>query len=213
MGPTTPRQVLSSHNKTTVAAAPSLNTIFYGPPGTGKTYTTVERCVEICDGRLPEDEGIRARYDELIREGRVQFVTFHQSFGYEEFVEGIRPKVKAGQISYEVEDGVLKRMAARTQADAPSFDTAWTTLLEHVQKPRVVSKKHGQKKYKLEPDEDGNEIAFASEDGTKRWCPREDARKVWNHFRGKDPQNVGRKEIANAGLSSHRRAPVPVDHL
>ena len=93
----------------------ALNTILYGPPGTGKTYATIRRCVEICDGEPPTDsEELRARYGVLMDEGRVEFVTFHQSYGYEEFVEGLRPvAADAGGMRLEVVDGVLKRIAAK----------------------------------------------------------------------------------------------------
>ena len=93
----------------------ALNTILYGPPGTGKTYATTRRCVEICDGKVPEDpEALRARYGELMDNGRIDFVTFHQSYGYEEFVEGLRPHTtnETGTgFRLEVFPGVLKRIA------------------------------------------------------------------------------------------------------
>ena len=91
----------------------ALNTILYGPPGTGKTFTTVRRCVEICDGNVPQDtEALRARYGALMDEGRVEFVTFHQSYGYEVFVEGLRPvAADSGGMRLEVKAGVLKRIA------------------------------------------------------------------------------------------------------
>ena len=98
----------------------ALNTILYGPPGTGKTYTTTRRSVEICDGdAAPQDAAaVRARYGELLEEGRIEFVTFHQSYGYEEFVEGLRPaaaKAQAGGMRLKVVDGVLKRIATRAR--------------------------------------------------------------------------------------------------
>ena len=93
----------------------TLNTIFYGPPGTGKTYATAQRCVEICDGTVPDDgsnEKIRKRYRELVTQGRVEFVTFHQSYGYEEFVEGLRPDTAKGAgFSLISTKGVLRRIA------------------------------------------------------------------------------------------------------
>ncbi|MXY55019.1 MAG: AAA domain-containing protein [Gammaproteobacteria bacterium] len=100
-----------------------LNTILFGPPGTGKTWRTVARSVEICDGAAPEGEELRVRYEELVAAGRIEFVTFHQSFGYEEFVEGIRPVVEDGEVAYRVQDGVLKRLAAaaRTRQRAEPF--------------------------------------------------------------------------------------------
>ena len=98
-------------------SAHALNTILYGPPGTGKTYTTVRRCVEICDGQAPQQgEELRARYGALMDEGRIEFVTFHQSYGYEEFVEGLRPRTsEAGGMHLAEVDGVLKRIAERAR--------------------------------------------------------------------------------------------------
>ena len=97
-----------------------LNTILYGPPGTGKTYATVRRCIEICDREAPHGaEELRARYGQLMDEGRIEFVTFHQSYGYEEFVEGIRPVDGAsdgGGMQLRVQPGVLKRIAERARS-------------------------------------------------------------------------------------------------
>ena len=101
----------------TLTPSHALNTILYGPPGTGKTYATVRRCVEICDCQPPEEpDELRARYDALMDEGRIEFVTFHQSYGYEEFVEGLRPvAADAGGMRLEVVEGVLKRIAERAR--------------------------------------------------------------------------------------------------
>ncbi len=109
------------------SSAPSktLNTILYGPPGTGKTYQTARHCVEICDRttRLPDDE-IRDLYRELVGGKRIEFITFHQSYGYEEFVEGLRPAPSEdgeGGLRLEATPGVLKRIAdlAREYQELP----------------------------------------------------------------------------------------------
>ena len=105
----------------------SLNQIIYGPPGTGKTYSTTWRAVSLADPEwyfeLEEQDlalddqrdVIKERYDELVSEQRIAFTTFHQSFAYEDFVEGIRAKTDddTKQISYDIEDGIFKQIADR----------------------------------------------------------------------------------------------------
>ena len=87
------------------------NIILQGAPGTGKTYNTAALALAICCEQIPEDHGeVMCRYEELQKEGRIGFVTFHQSMDYEDFVEGIKPKTENGMVSYEVEDGIFKRI-------------------------------------------------------------------------------------------------------
>ena len=97
------------------------NMILYGPPGTGKTYNSVHYAVAICDNRAIDDvkgqpyHEVLERYSELKEDGRIAFTTFHQSYGYEEFIEGIKPILDkdSGSIGYRIEDGVFKQFCKR----------------------------------------------------------------------------------------------------
>ncbi len=95
----------------------------YGPPGTGKTYQTVNHALSIIEQRgldelaLEERAALRERFEAHLQAGRVQFVTFHQSFTYEDFVEGIKPQTLDGNINYEIEDGIFKRIAQAAERD------------------------------------------------------------------------------------------------
>ena len=95
----------------------SKNLILYGPPGTGKTYKTAEITLKICgywkDDLLDDREELMKRYKALQEQGQVEFVTFHQSFSYEEFVEGIKATVVNDQVKYEVKDGVFKEICKK----------------------------------------------------------------------------------------------------
>lgn len=113
------------------------NLILYGPPGTGKTYMTRRKALEIIDpyqnwnDLSTKDQ--KARYTELVEDKKIAFVTFHQSFGYEEFVEGIRPIISdefQGNLSYEVKSGIFKEMCERAKTHikiTKRLDFDWKT--------------------------------------------------------------------------------------
>ena len=108
------------------------NIIFQGAPGTGKTYNTAALALAICGEQIPEEHGeVMRRYEELQKEGRIGFVTFHQSMDYEDFVEGIKPKTENGMVSYEVEDGIFK-LICRNATSERSVDPAVTITKETI---------------------------------------------------------------------------------
>lgn len=111
----------------------SKNTILYGPPGTGKTYSSILYAVGICDGKSVDELNgkkygeVLERFNELRDEGRIAFTTFHQSYGYEEFIEGIKPVVDESEdndrdISYVVADGLFKKFC--NSAEVPAGSTS-----------------------------------------------------------------------------------------
>ncbi|MUG45320.1 AAA family ATPase [Paenibacillus woosongensis] len=103
------------------------NIIMHGPPGTGKTYHTVLYAVSIIENKpidtiLAEAEAegyhpIKERFEAYKANGQIAFTTFHQSYGYEEFIEGIKPKmlsgeengIETGEVGYEISPGIFKR--------------------------------------------------------------------------------------------------------
>ncbi|ATA20569.1 5-methylcytosine-specific restriction protein B [Gibbsiella quercinecans] len=100
-----------------------LNQILFGPPGTGKTYATTEMAVKIADNAWYQQavqephgsdlrERVKERYQKLVEKQRIMFTTFHQSFSYEDFIEGIRATTdeSSGTLRYEVVDGIFKQL-------------------------------------------------------------------------------------------------------
>lgn len=99
-----------------------LNRILFGAAGTGKTYHTINHALSVIENKTlnileKEDRTeLKARFDEYKDLGRIEFVTFHQSFSYEDFVEGIRAETDdQGKLNYNVEPGVFKIVCERAK--------------------------------------------------------------------------------------------------
>ncbi len=90
----------------------SKNIIFRGAPGTGKSYLAKEIAADIISN------GYTNRYDDLTLEQKLQveFVQFHPSYDYSDFVEGLRPKMNDdGSMGFELQDGIFKRFVYRAR--------------------------------------------------------------------------------------------------
>lgn len=140
--------------ETKAKATEATNLILYGPPGTGKTYHTALEAVRLCLGDdvakslsgNDKRKALMTEYRRLAESGRIEFVTFHQSMSYEEFVEGLRPSTgdddgdgpEDGRVStgfrLKPHDGVFKRACARAERDVGEIDGA--NRLHR--KPRII---------------------------------------------------------------------------
>jgi 5-methylcytosine-specific restriction protein B len=120
-----------------ISTPSAINLILFGPPGTGKTYRSAWEAVRLCRGdqfaadlqASEKRDALMIEYRRLVAEGRIEFVTFHQSMSYEEFVEGLRPTtgedasdgpdeagVGAG-FRLTPQEGVFKRISERARLD------------------------------------------------------------------------------------------------
>lgn len=101
-----------------------LNLIVYGAPGTGKTYNSINYAVNIINGEKFDNEinnmsrsEIVKSYKEYVNSGQILFTTFHQSYTYEDFVQGIKPYEINNNIAFRVEDGIFKKFADKALYD------------------------------------------------------------------------------------------------
>ena len=102
-----------------------LDFIVYGAPGTGKTYSTAEYATAIIENRPTDfskvgDDARKAlmdKYRHYVKNGQIVFTTFHQNYGYEEFIQGLRPDSDSSNLSFRKVDGVFKTIADKAMTD------------------------------------------------------------------------------------------------
>lgn len=92
--------------------------VFAGPPGTGKTHVAL-------------------KYAEYLTQdkGKVRNVQFHPSYSYEDFMEGLRPTTRNGQLVYEVEDGIFKKLCDEARADAKGI---YVVLIDEINRGNLA---------------------------------------------------------------------------
>jgi hypothetical protein len=136
-----------------------LNTILYGPPGTGKTYSTREKAVRIIDPesckaiKLYTEKGrneLKIKYDEFVKDGQIVFTTFHQSFSYEDFIQGISAELdEKGDLHYTVKSGIFKKLCEK--ADKDSDKKKYVLIIDEINRGNI-SKIFGELITLLEKD-------------------------------------------------------------
>ncbi len=126
-----------------------LNTIFYGPPGTGKTYNTILRAVEIIENRKIEnyDEALDIFKNKL--HNQIEFITFHQNYSYEDFIQGLRPVVENNSaLVFEKKDGIFKQIADRA---SNNLEQKYVIVIDEINRANI-SRVFGELITLIEPD-------------------------------------------------------------
>jgi len=159
LGNSEPKIEKPNKMKATIQEQPK-NQILYGPPGTGKTYNAIPLAVSIIEPDFfakyagkdtfdtDEWKEIKTKFDELKESQLIEFVTFHQSMSYEDFVEGLKPEVSKSdkeKVNYIYEEGIFKRaakkaiqemlLALRPEVKSEyinSFDDYYGSYIEHL---------------------------------------------------------------------------------
>ena len=136
----------------------ALNTILFGPPGTGKTYEAVSHAVAIIEGKDPAEltkselrKQVKERFDKLKEQGQIEFVTFHQNYTYEDFIEGIRPMLRRNkstgedesasadgnqnELIYDLHDGIFKKISQQAEDDD---DNRYVLIIDEINRGNIA---------------------------------------------------------------------------
>ena len=100
------------------------NIILYGPPGTGKTFNSIDKAAEIVTGIKSSHDESKIIFDKLRKEGQIEFVTFHQSYSYEDFMVGIKPDTEFEQLRFKPYKGIFYEIARKARDNYISSSNA-----------------------------------------------------------------------------------------
>ena len=137
-----------------------LNCILYGAPGTGKTYATAQYALAIAENKSVRSvmgesrTAVMARYNALVAGGQIMFTTFHQNYGYEDFIQGIRPDTSSDGMAFKTVDGVFKDIAERAMKH-PELD--YVIIIDEINRANI-SKVFGELITLIEEDKRWGEI-------------------------------------------------------
>lgn len=136
-----------------------LNNILYGPPGTGKTYNTINKAIKIVKPNFDLNQNrktIKEEFNRLVKDGQIVFTTFHQSMGYEDFIEGIKPiepENEGDPVIYKIQLGIFRKLCIeasfaiarlredKTTEDVLDFSALYDKLVEDIEEKLLTGKK------------------------------------------------------------------------
>ena len=130
-----------------------VNQILYGPPGTGKTYNTIDYALKIIKKysyKKYDREYNLAMFKKYRDAKQIVFTTFHQSYSYEDFVEGIKVEKdeNTNQLTYDVKPGVFKALCEKAESDQSSN---YVIIIDEINRGNI-SKILGELITLIEPD-------------------------------------------------------------
>lgn len=140
-----------------------MNFIIYGAPGTGKTYSTAEYALAIIEERdvekgektVEQRKAVMKKYNDLVKKGQIVFTTFHQSYGYEDFIQGLRPDTTKDTLAFRTIDGVFKKIADAALKDLSGKN--YVIIIDEINRANI-SKVFGELITLIEEDKRWGEV-------------------------------------------------------
>jgi len=178
------------------------NIILYGPPGTGKTYNTIELAYKIIKGHKPENHKIAQEFFKQERGNRIEFITFHQNYAYEDFVQGIRPKLFDEQLKFELKDGIFSKICYNAmfeyyakhimKKDKPvgklEFEELYNLFIDYLREQGIKSiefKSKEKKPLHIKSINEKRNIQITHGNNVKPYLVSKNRfKKLWEHYNG-----------------------------
>lgn len=113
-----------------------LNQILYGPPGTGKTYSTILEAAQIISKKEIKNYKKALEIFNSNLEDQIEFITFHQNYSYEDFIQGLRPDVEHTSLSFNRTDGIFTKIAVNALFEY--YKLFQKKQREEIQNPKAI---------------------------------------------------------------------------